>query len=81
MNAHIWELDGCENENGRMMKETMNEIRLQILNCVWDGLNDVTWYTEEKVTMDYVCMDGRVLKKVASASILDLGEVIKVTMH
>ena len=22
MNAHIWELDGCENENGRRMKET-----------------------------------------------------------
>ena len=37
MNAHIWELDGCENENGRMMKENMNEIGLQILNCAWDG--------------------------------------------
>ena len=22
VNAHIWELDGCENENGRRMKET-----------------------------------------------------------
>ena len=22
MNAHIWELDGCENENGRRMEET-----------------------------------------------------------
>ena len=30
MNAHIWELDGCENENGRRMKENMNEIGLQI---------------------------------------------------
>ena len=26
----------------------MNEIGLQILNCVWDGLNEATWYTEEK---------------------------------
>ena len=34
INAHIWELDGCENENGRRMKENMNEIGLQILNCV-----------------------------------------------
>ena len=32
MNAHIWELDDCENENGRRMKENMNEIGLQILN-------------------------------------------------
>ena len=45
MNAHIWELDGCENENCRRMKENMNEMELQILNCVWDGLNEATWYT------------------------------------
>ena len=25
MNAHIWELDGCENENGRRMKENMDK--------------------------------------------------------
>ena len=56
----------------------MNEIGLQILNCVWDGLNEATWYTEEKkFTLDYVCMDGRGLKKVVSASIFDLGEVIE----
>ena len=78
MNAHIWELDGCENENGRRMKENMNEIGLHILNCVWDELNEATWYTEEnKFTLDYVCMDGRGLKKVVSASILHLGEVIE----
>ena len=56
----------------------MNEIGLQILNCVWDGLNEATWYTEEKkFTLDYVCMDGRGLNKVVGASILDLGEVIE----
>ena len=43
MNAYIWELDGCENENGRRMKENMNEIGLQILNCVRDGLHETTW--------------------------------------
>ena len=65
INAHIWELDGCENENGRRMKESMNEIRLQILNCVWDGLNESTWYTEQKrFTLDYVCIDGRCRRKV-----------------
>ena len=60
------------------MKENMNEIGLQILNCVWDGLNEAIWYTEEKkFTLDYVCMDGRGMKKVVGASILDLGEVIE----
>ena len=78
MNAHIWELDGCENENGQGMKENINEIGLQILNCVWNGLNEATWYTEEnKFTLDYVCMDGRGLNNVVGASILDLGEVIE----
>ena len=36
MNAR-WKLDGCENENGRKMKESMNDLGLQILNCVWMG--------------------------------------------
>ena len=56
----------------------MNEIGLQILNCVWDGLNEATWYTAEKrFTMDYVCMDDRGMKKGVGATILDLGEVIE----
>ena len=38
--CHIWELDGCENKNGWRMKENMNEIGLQLLNCVWDGLHE-----------------------------------------
>ena len=43
----------------------MNEIGLQILNCVWDGLNEATWYTEEnKFTLDYACMDRRGQKKL-----------------
>ena len=55
MNAHIWELYGCENENGRRMMENMNEIGIQILNGDWDGLNEATWYTEEtKFTLDCV---------------------------
>ena len=41
-------------------------------------MNEATWYTEEKrFTLDYVCMDGRGLKKVVGASILDFGEVIE----
>ena len=65
----IWERDGCETENGRRMKEIMNEQGLPILNCVWDGLSEVTWYTlENKLTVEYVCMDGGGMKKVVSGS-------------
>ena len=78
MNAHIWELDCCENENGRRMKESMNAMGLLILNCVWDGLNEATWYTEEKkFTLDFVCMDGRGMKNVVRVSIFDLGKLIE----
>ena len=34
-------------------------------------------HIREEVKLDYVCMDGRGLKKVMSGSILDLGEVIE----
>ena len=34
MNAHIWEVDKCENNNGKLLKNMVNEINLQILNCV-----------------------------------------------
>ena len=74
----ILELDGCENEYGRRMKENMNEIGIQILNCVWDGLNEATWYTEEKkFTLDYVCMDGRGHEESCGCQYTDLGEVIE----
>ena len=45
---------------------------------MWDGLNEATWYTEEKkFTLDYACMDVRGMNKVVCASILDLGDVIE----
>ena len=34
MNAHIWELDKCENNNGKLLKNMVNEMNLQIMNCV-----------------------------------------------
>ena len=42
MNFLKRELDGCENENGRMMKGSMNGLGLHILNCVWDWLREVS---------------------------------------
>ena len=53
----------------------MNELGLQILNCVWDGFSEFTWFTEENAfTLDVVCMDGRVMK---SAGVLHGGDVIE----
>ena len=28
MNAHIWELDKCENKNGKLLKNMVNETKL-----------------------------------------------------
>ena len=67
MNIHIWEMVGCENENGRRMKEIMNELGLPILPYVWNGLSEATWFTEEK-SLDYVCMDGKGIRKSVNAS-------------
>ena len=46
MNAHIWELDICENKNGKLLKSVMDEINLQILNSVWDSMKGATWFSE-----------------------------------
>ena len=52
----------------------LNEIGLQILNCVWDGLNEATWYTEEKkFTLDYVCMQCRTGMKGPGRELFDGG--------
>ena len=48
--AHIWEFDGCENENSRRMKESINEMGLQILNCVWDESSYMVHRREEVYT-------------------------------
>ena len=47
MNAHIWEVDGCE--NGSRIKESMNELGLQISNFIRDGFSEATVYRREKV--------------------------------
>ena len=78
MNAHIWELDKCENKNGKLRKSVMDEINLQILNCVWDSIKGATWFSENsEFTLDYVCVNDSALKCVESAYILERGEVVE----
>ena len=78
MNVHIWELDKCENKNGKLLKSVMDEINLQILNCVWDSMKCATWFSENsEFTLDYVCVNDSALKCVESAYILEKREVVE----
>ena len=62
MNAHIWELDKCNNKNGILLKSVMNEINLQLLNCVCDSMNGATWFSENsEFTLDHVCVNDSAL--------------------
>ena len=63
MNAHIWELDKCENKNGKLLKIVKDEINLQTLYCVWDSMKGATWFSENcEFTLDYVCVNDSALK-------------------
>ena len=78
MNAHIWELDKCENKNGKLLRSVMDEINSQILNCVWDSMKGATWFSENsEFTLDYVCVNDSALKCVESAYIIERGEVVE----
>ena len=48
MNGHIWELDKCENANGKLMKELTCEAGLTIVNCEWEGMKVLTWFLNDK---------------------------------
>ena len=78
MNAHIWELDKCENKDGKLLKSVMDAINLQILNCVWDSMKGATWFSENIVfTLDYVYVNDSALKCVESAYIPERGEAVE----
>ena len=55
MNAHIWELNQYENNNGKLLKNMVNDMNLQILNCIWERMNGPTWFSENsEFTLDYI---------------------------
>ena len=39
---HIWELDKCENNNGKLLKNMVNEMNLQNMNCVCERMHGPT---------------------------------------
>ena len=61
-----------------ILKSVMNEINLQILNCVWDSMKGATCFSENsEFTLEYVCVNDSALKCVESAYLLDRGEVVE----
>ena len=77
MRIYAWELDKCENKNGKLLKRVMDEMNLQILNCVWESMNGATWFSEKsEFTLDYIGVDDCALKWVKSASVLERREVV-----
>ena len=78
MNAYIWELDKCENKNGKFMKRVMDAMNLQLLNCVWESKNGATWFSEKsEFTLDYIRVDDCALKCMESAYILERVEAVE----
>ena len=78
MNGHVWEIDGIENGNGRLMKCMTKDAGLQILNLRWDGMNKPTWYLNDKqYTLDYVCTDDIGLNRIKNACIMECEDVVE----
>ena len=80
MNAHIiWELDKCENNKAKLLKRVIDEINLQILNCVWDSMKGATWFSENsEFNLDYVCVnDSALVYGECLYIILERGEVVE----
>ena len=78
MNAHMWELYKCVNNNGKLFKNMVNEMNLQIMNCVWEHMNGPTWFSDNsEFTLNYICVEDCELKSAQSAYILEREEVVE----
>ena len=72
MNAHILELDRCENRNGRFLKQLAGDHMGLIVNCVWKGMSGATWFMDDReLTLDYVCIDREGLACVVETVTMD----------
>ena len=79
MNAHIWELDKCENKNGILLKSMVVGMNLPNLNCIWESMKDATcFFRNSEFTLDYICVNDCALKCIESAYILDRGDVVEI---
>ena len=74
MNAHIWELDKCENKNGKLLKSMVDD-----MNCISESMKGATWFSaeEKEFTLDYICVNDCALKCIENAYILERGDVVE----
>ena len=73
VNAHIWELDRCENGNGRLLKQLAGDFGLRIMNCMWKGLSGATGLCIERLC---VCIYIEGIACVVGAVIMDEVDVV-----
>ena len=77
MNAHIWKLAKCDNRNGRLLKQLAGDLGLQIMNCVWKGMNSATRFMDDmEFTQEDVCADSERLACVVETVIMDEVDVV-----
>ena len=75
-NGHIRELDNDENRNGMLMKRIAEETGMEILNCIWPGMDEWTWERGEiRYTLDYILVNGKALNRVEEAWVGDLQDI------
>ena len=78
INGHIWELDKCENANGKLMKELTYEAGQTIVNCEWEGMNEPTWFMNDKeYTLDYILVNEKGYGCIREAGVMDTNEVVE----
>jgi exonuclease III len=77
-NGHIWELDGVENVNGRMLKECAIENDLEIMNVIWNGMQECTWESGGRsYHLDYIMVNDSCREKVKDSWVGGLDDVVE----
>ena len=73
----IWELNQCENGNGRLLKQLAGDLGRKIMNCVWKKMSGATWFMDvREFIMDCVCIDIEGLVCVVETVIMDKVDVV-----
>ena len=53
-------------------------MNFQILNCLWECMKGVTWFSENsEFTLDYICVNDCALKCIESAYILERRDFVE----
>ena len=78
MNGHIFEMDGCENENGRLLKEMVRKNSFEILNCIWPDMDKPTWSGNGvQYCLDYLLTNRECVNGISEACLMDKDEIVE----